>query len=193
MSAGPADIIRTKYTNCSIYSVSWWWAKKCSKHVEACLFSFGYFPGVKLSFSDVSEPSVRSIFKGWIWNHVEAINRNKTEVNSASCWYITTHGKKTLNMYLCVLMVGAFLVTGQTHSHYTHAEVSACGTSDLRQTLAQKLQTTKASAVVFQKAATQDLWARKRKSISYQADFRKLLPPFLHCTQFAYTQESLYL
>jgi hypothetical protein len=30
----------------------------------SCIFSFGYFPGVRLSFADVSEPSVRSIFKG---------------------------------------------------------------------------------------------------------------------------------
>jgi hypothetical protein len=33
-----------------------------------CVCSFGYFPGVKLCFADVSEPSVRSIFKGWMWN-----------------------------------------------------------------------------------------------------------------------------
>jgi hypothetical protein len=32
------------------------------------MFSFGYFPGVTLSFADVSEPSVRSIFKGLIKN-----------------------------------------------------------------------------------------------------------------------------
>jgi hypothetical protein len=40
------------------------------------MFSFGYFPGVRLSFADVSELYVRSIFKGWmkfqntakIWN-----------------------------------------------------------------------------------------------------------------------------
>jgi hypothetical protein len=32
------------------------------------MFSFGYFPGVLLSFADVSEPSVRSIFKGWMKN-----------------------------------------------------------------------------------------------------------------------------
>jgi hypothetical protein len=31
----PAGIIRTKYANCCIYSASWWWANKCSKHVEA--------------------------------------------------------------------------------------------------------------------------------------------------------------
>jgi hypothetical protein len=31
----PADIIHTKYTNCFIYSDSWWWANKCSKHVES--------------------------------------------------------------------------------------------------------------------------------------------------------------
>jgi hypothetical protein len=33
-----------------------------------CMFSFGYFPGVRLSFADVSEPSVRSVFKGWMKN-----------------------------------------------------------------------------------------------------------------------------
>jgi hypothetical protein len=32
------------------------------------MFSFGYFPGVRLSFADVSEPSVRSIFKDRIKN-----------------------------------------------------------------------------------------------------------------------------
>ena len=30
------------------------------------MYSFGYFPGVRLWFADVSEPSVSSIFKGWI-------------------------------------------------------------------------------------------------------------------------------
>jgi hypothetical protein len=35
---------------------------------ETCMFSFGYYPGVCLSFSHVSEPSVRSIFKGWMKN-----------------------------------------------------------------------------------------------------------------------------
>jgi hypothetical protein len=39
----------TKYTNCCTYSTSWWWAKKCSKHVEV-------------------------------------INRNKQNVDSAYCW-----------------------------------------------------------------------------------------------------------
>jgi hypothetical protein len=29
---------------------------------------FGVFPGIRLCFADVLEPSVRSIFKGWIWN-----------------------------------------------------------------------------------------------------------------------------
>jgi molybdopterin-binding protein len=32
------------------------------------MFSFAYFPGVRLSFADVSKPSVRSIFKGWMKN-----------------------------------------------------------------------------------------------------------------------------
>jgi hypothetical protein len=34
-----------------------------------CMFSSGYFPGVRLSFADVSEPSARSIFKGWMKNN----------------------------------------------------------------------------------------------------------------------------
>jgi hypothetical protein len=32
------------------------------------MFSFGYFPGFRLSFADVSEPFVMSIFKGWMKN-----------------------------------------------------------------------------------------------------------------------------
>ena len=35
-------------------------------HVESCMYSFGYFPGVRLWFADVSEPSISSIFKGWM-------------------------------------------------------------------------------------------------------------------------------
>jgi hypothetical protein len=38
--------------------------------LSICMFSFGYFPGVRLSFADVSEPSVRSIFKGWMKNMI---------------------------------------------------------------------------------------------------------------------------
>jgi hypothetical protein len=34
------------------------------------MFSFGYFPGVRLSFADVSEPSVRFIFKGLMKNNL---------------------------------------------------------------------------------------------------------------------------
>jgi hypothetical protein len=33
------------------------------------MFSFGYFPGDRLSFADVSELSVRSIFKGLMKNN----------------------------------------------------------------------------------------------------------------------------
>jgi hypothetical protein len=33
-----------------------------------CMYSFGYFPGVRLWFVDVSEPSVSFIFKGWVWS-----------------------------------------------------------------------------------------------------------------------------
>ena len=30
------------------------------------MYSFGYFPAVRLWFADVSEPSISSIFKGWM-------------------------------------------------------------------------------------------------------------------------------
>jgi hypothetical protein len=41
---------------------------KLSPCFEYCVCSFGYFPGFRLWFADVSKPSVRSIFKGWMWN-----------------------------------------------------------------------------------------------------------------------------
>ena len=34
---------------------------------KCCIFSFGYFPGVKLLLADVSEPCISSIFKGWVY------------------------------------------------------------------------------------------------------------------------------
>ena len=39
---------------------------KLSPCFEYCMYSFGYFPGVRLLFADVSEPSINSIFKGWM-------------------------------------------------------------------------------------------------------------------------------
>ena len=39
---------------------------KLSPCFESCIYSFGYFPGVRLWFADVSEPSISSIFKGWM-------------------------------------------------------------------------------------------------------------------------------
>ena len=39
---------------------------KLSPCFEYCMYSFGYFPGVRLLFADVSEPSISSIFKGWM-------------------------------------------------------------------------------------------------------------------------------
>jgi hypothetical protein len=41
---------------------------KISPCFEYCMYSFGYFPGVRLWFADVSKPSVSSIFKGWVWS-----------------------------------------------------------------------------------------------------------------------------
>jgi hypothetical protein len=34
---------------------------------KSCICSFGCLHGVRFSFANVSEPSVRSIFKGWMW------------------------------------------------------------------------------------------------------------------------------
>ena len=39
---------------------------KLSPCFESCMYSFGYFSGVRLWFADVSEPSISSIFKGWM-------------------------------------------------------------------------------------------------------------------------------
>jgi len=39
---------------------------KLSPCFESCMYSFWYFPGVRLWFADVSEPSISSIFKGWM-------------------------------------------------------------------------------------------------------------------------------
>jgi hypothetical protein len=51
---------------------------KFSPCFESCMFSFGYFPGVRLSFADISEPSVRSIFKGVMKNIHHAFENKKT-------------------------------------------------------------------------------------------------------------------
>jgi hypothetical protein len=44
------------------------WDITAYQSFDSCVFSFGFSPGVRLSFADVSEPSVRSIFKGLMKN-----------------------------------------------------------------------------------------------------------------------------
>ena len=39
---------------------------RLKKKILSCMYSFGYFPGVRLWFADVSETSISSIFKGWM-------------------------------------------------------------------------------------------------------------------------------
>ena len=39
---------------------------KLSLCFESCMYSFGYFPGVRLWFAYVSEHSICSIFIGWV-------------------------------------------------------------------------------------------------------------------------------
>jgi hypothetical protein len=41
---------------------------KLSPCSEYCICSFGYFPGVIFWFADVSEPTISSIFRGWMWS-----------------------------------------------------------------------------------------------------------------------------
>jgi hypothetical protein len=53
------------------------------------MFSFSYFPGVRLSFADVSEPSVRSIFKGFI----QPLKMDLTEDSETSAKLNHTPGK----------------------------------------------------------------------------------------------------
>ena len=45
---------------------SWTLDFKLSPCFESRMYSFGYFLGVRLQFADVSEPSISSIFKGWM-------------------------------------------------------------------------------------------------------------------------------
>ena len=59
---------------------------KLSPCLEYCICSFGYLPGVRLWFADVSEPSVSSIFKGWIWSilHIQHLKMELTEGSETS-------------------------------------------------------------------------------------------------------------
>jgi hypothetical protein len=69
---------------------------------ESCIFSFGYFPGVRLSFADVSEPSVTSIFKDLIKN---ILHRPKENIQVAENVYNREERKKLLKKArnLCIL------------------------------------------------------------------------------------------
>jgi hypothetical protein len=59
------------------------------------MFSFGYFHGVRLSFADVSEPSVRSIFKGLMKNiiFIKPLKMDLTEGSETSAKLNMTPGK----------------------------------------------------------------------------------------------------
>jgi hypothetical protein len=58
------------------------------------MFSFGYFTGVRLSFADVSEPSVTSIFKGWMKIFfIQPLKMDLTEGSETSAKLNLTPGK----------------------------------------------------------------------------------------------------
>jgi uncharacterized protein (DUF2344 family) len=59
----------TKYSGTSFHDLIRSWRPLVNRNLRkpklsCCVFSFGFSPSVRLSFADVSEPSVRSIFKG---------------------------------------------------------------------------------------------------------------------------------
>jgi hypothetical protein len=62
---------------------------------ESCICSFGYWPGVRLCFSDVSEPSARSIFKGSMWSilDIKPLTMDLTEGSETSAKHNLTQGK----------------------------------------------------------------------------------------------------
>jgi hypothetical protein len=62
---------------------------------ESFMFSFGYFPGIRLRFADVSEPSVRSIFNGWMKNiyFIQPLKMDLTEGSETSEKLNLTPGK----------------------------------------------------------------------------------------------------
>jgi hypothetical protein len=53
------------------------------KHYNYCMYSFGYFPGGRLWFADVSEPSVSSIFKGWLKSTQDGTDRGFRNVGKS--------------------------------------------------------------------------------------------------------------
>jgi hypothetical protein len=65
------------------------------KNNVSCMLSFGYFPGVRLSFADVSEPSVRSIFKSLIKNifFIKPLKMDLAEGSETSAKLNLTPGK----------------------------------------------------------------------------------------------------
>ena len=68
---------------------------KLSPCFESSIYSFGYFPGVRLWFADVSEPSISSIFKGWMWSilHIQPMKMEQIECSETSAYNNLTPGK----------------------------------------------------------------------------------------------------
>ena len=82
-----ATVVAWKHLHFTLYVVHWLSSYACSRHTYRTLLKFylflisnfrrvlhlvcilfGYFPGVWLWFADVSEHSICSIFKGWMWS-----------------------------------------------------------------------------------------------------------------------------
>ena len=59
-----------------------------------CIFSFGYFPGVKLQLADFSEPCISSIFKGWVNSvYTQPLKMELIQGSETSANYNLTPGK----------------------------------------------------------------------------------------------------
>jgi hypothetical protein len=61
-------------------------------NLKMFVFSFGFSPGVRLSFADVSEPSVGSIFKGLIL-FIKPLKMDPTEGSQTSAKLNLTPGE----------------------------------------------------------------------------------------------------
>ena len=65
---------------------------KLSPCFESCMYSFGYFPGVRLWFADVSEHSICSIFMCWIL-HIQPMKMEQIECSETLAYNNQTPGK----------------------------------------------------------------------------------------------------
>jgi hypothetical protein len=89
------------------YTSNLWYTQRYKHNNKTCIFSFGYFPGVRLSFADVSEPSVRSIFKGLMKNilHQAKLNLSPGEYPKENIQDYSEHGENFKSRIMMKIIV----------------------------------------------------------------------------------------